>query len=141
MKTSGRRAHGEPSSSAQEEADGQYHKGSSEHDEGVDAAATEAAMMELMRSMHGKGELDAYGQGRGINAFRRYEPEQEDWAEYVEQMNQYMEANGVIEYGTKKANMLAWVGAETYKLIKKLMAAQGITKFANKDIIRLVDEY
>ena len=46
----------------------------------------------------------------------------EDWASYVERMDQYFLANDVTEAAKKRAILLSVVGDKTYKLIRDLTA-------------------
>ena len=62
----------------------------------------------------------------------------EEWATYVERLEQYFVANAVTEEGKKRAILLSACGAPTYRLIRSLVAPTKPGEKAYGDIIQLV---
>ena len=62
----------------------------------------------------------------------------EDWASYVERMEQYFLANDVTEAAKKRAILLSVVGDKTYKLIRDLVAPKKPTEKSYKELVELL---
>ena len=62
----------------------------------------------------------------------------EDWAPYVERMDQYFLANDVTEAAKKRAIFLSVVGDKTYKLIRDLVAPKKPTEKSYKELVELL---
>ena len=60
---------------------------------------------------------------------------------YVERLDQYFAANDITEAEKKRATLLSFVGAVTYKLIRNLTTPNGPTSSTYKDITELVQEH
>ena len=63
----------------------------------------------------------------------------EDWVSYIERLDQYFVANGILEEGNKqRAILLSCCGAATYQLIRKLVAPNKPTDKAYAEIVDVV---
>ena len=65
-----------------------------------------------------------------------YNPDCDDWTEYVEQMEHFSSANDIEEESKKKAILLSSCGTKTYSLIRSLVAP---SKSGTKTFKQLVD--
>ena len=65
----------------------------------------------------------------------------EDWVSYCERMQQYFTANDIATDDKKRAILLSTCGAETYQLIRSLVAPQKPTDKSLTDIITLVKDH
>ena len=65
----------------------------------------------------------------------------EDWISYWEQMQQYFTANDIATDDKQRAILLSTCGAETYQLIRSLVAPQKPTDKPLRDIIQLVRDH
>ena len=65
-----------------------------------------------------------------------YNPESDDWTEYVEQMEHFLAANDTEAKPKKKAILLSSCGTKTYSLIRSLVAP---SKPGTKTFKKLVD--
>ena len=59
----------------------------------------------------------------------------------MERLDQYFAANDITEAEKKRATLLSFVGAVTYKLIRNLTTPNGPTSSTYKDITELVQEH
>ena len=65
----------------------------------------------------------------------------EDWISYWERMQQYFTANDIATDDKQRAILLSTCGAETYQLIRSLVAPQKPTDKSLRDIIQLVRDH
>ena len=65
----------------------------------------------------------------------------EDWVSYCERIQQYFMANDITTDDKKKAILLSTCGAETYQLIRSLVALQKLTEKSLSDIVQLVRDH
>ena len=57
-----------------------------------------------------------------IGNIREFDPEGESWIEYMEQIEHFFNANGIVEEARRKSILLSSCGAKTYKLFRSLLA-------------------
>ena len=67
-----------------------------------------------------------------------FDPSKEEWDSYVERLEHYFVANGVSEAAKKRAILLSGCGAETYKLIRNLVAPEKPTARSFEQLKELV---
>ena len=65
----------------------------------------------------------------------------EDWASYLERMNQYFLANDVTDAAKKQAILLSVVGDKTYKLIRDLVAPKKPMEKSYKELVELFNTH
>ena len=71
-----------------------------------------------------------------------FNPEREDWISYTERVIQYFIANGIKEEGdTRRAILLSSCGAQTYQLIRNLVAPGKPTDKTFTEIVALVKDH
>ena len=71
-----------------------------------------------------------------------FNPEREDWISYTERVIQYFIANGIREEGdTRRAILLSSCGAQTYQLIRNLVAPEKPTDKTFTEIVALVKDH
>ena len=71
-----------------------------------------------------------------------FNPEREDWISYTERVIQYFIANGIREEGdTRRAILLSSCGAQTYQLIRNLVAPGKPTDKTFTEIVALVKDH
>ena len=85
-------------------------------------------------------------EGQNLNGcigklLHKFNPNEDDWKSYVERLDQYFAANDITEAEKKRATLLSFVGAVTYKLIRNLTTLNGPTSSTYKDITELVQEH
>ena len=61
-----------------------------------------------------------------------FNPDQEDWSEYVERLEHYFTANDIVSSDKRRAILLNAVGASTYRLIR---APAKVTDFSFQDLV------
>ena len=64
-----------------------------------------------------------------------------DWAQYIERMDQFFIVNGICEEPRKKAILLNSGGAETYSLLKNLVAPAKPSDKSYDELIRVMNEH
>ena len=64
-----------------------------------------------------------------------FDPAQEDWSEYIERIEHYFTANGIVEEDKRRAILLNAVGASTYRLIKTLVSPTKVSDISFSDIV------
>lgn len=55
-----------------------------------------------------------------IDKLTEFEPEKQTWADYIEQVEFYIEANNITGDTKKRATLLTAIGAKNYAIIKSL---------------------
>ena len=70
-----------------------------------------------------------------------FDPETDDWTQYVERLNYYFVANGIDDVTKKRAILLSVVGASTYRLIRNLVAPGKPDEKTYKQLVDLVKEH
>jgi len=50
-----------------------------------------------------------------------YDPANEEWPNYVERLEGFFEANGIVDAGKKRAVFIAVVGPKSYNLLRNLV--------------------
>ena len=60
-----------------------------------------------------------------VGSVHEFNPQEEEWKHYVEQLNQYFDANGIDDAAKRRAILLSCVGSKTYKLISDLVSPDG----------------
>ena len=60
----------------------------------------------------------------------------EDWASYVERLEQYCTANNIKNADKQRAILVSACGASTYRMIKSVLAPQAPTEVSFKDIVK-----
>ena len=66
-----------------------------------------------------------------------YVQESEDWIEYVERMEHFFLANGIIDDDKKRAILLSSCRSRTYSLFRSLIAPKNQVKKLTKSLLRL----
>ena len=56
----------------------------------------------------------------GIGRMDKFDPENDDWAEYWEMMEQYFCANEIDDNKKRTATFITLIGKETYSLLRTL---------------------
>ena len=69
-----------------------------------------------------------------------FDPSKEDWSSYIERLTEYFEANN-IEQERDRAALLSVCGAETYQLIRDLLAAAKPSSKTYKQLVTLVQDH
>ena len=75
-----------------------------------------------------------------LGKINEFIPEIGDWTQYIERMNQFFIANGICEEPRKKAILLNSGGAETYSLLRNLVAPAKPDK-SYDELIRVMNEH
>ena len=70
-----------------------------------------------------------------------FDPETDDWTQYVERLNYYFVANGIDDATKRRAILLSVVGASTYRLIRNLVAPAKPDEKTYKQLVDLVKEH
>ena len=70
-----------------------------------------------------------------------FDPETDDWTQYVERLNYNFVANGIDDATKKRAILLSVVGASTYCLIRNLVAPAKPDEMTYKQLVDLVKEH
>ena len=66
---------------------------------------------------------------------------QEEWRSYMERVDNYFTANDIVDTDKKRANLLSACGAQTYKLVRSLVAPQKPTKFSYSELVKTVSDH
>ena len=64
-----------------------------------------------------------------------------DWTQYIERMNQFFIANEICEEPGKKAILLSSGGAETYSLLRNLVATAKPSDKSYDELVRVMNEH
>ena len=72
--------------------------------------------------------------------FGEFDPSKEDWSSYTERLIEYFEANN-IEPERHRAALLSVCGAETYQLIRNLLAPAKPSSKTYKQLVTLVQDH
>ena len=75
------------------------------------------------------GRLDEFNEG------------QEEWRSYIERVDHYFTANDVVDADKKRAIYLSACGAQTYKLVRSLVAPQKPTEFSYSELVKKVSDH
>ena len=67
-----------------------------------------------------------------------YDPQREDWTSYSKRLLEYFTANDVDGADKKRAILISVVGAQTYQLIRNLVAPGKPTEQSFADLVKLV---
>ena len=70
-----------------------------------------------------------------------YNKQNEDWMSYTEQLEQYFQANGVIDADKQRAIFLSVCGPSMYQTIRNLVAPKKPTEFTLKELIEKVENH
>ena len=72
-----------------------------------------------------------------------FDRSQEDWLSYTERLEQYFAANGIKddEADKRRAILLSFCGAETFRLIKSLLAPVKPETKTFEDIVALIEKH
>ena len=65
----------------------------------------------------------------------------ENWAAYMERMEQYFLANEVTTNNKKRAILLSTCGPTTYSLIRSLVAPSKVTDIANGTLLEKINKH
>ena len=60
-----------------------------------------------------------------LGSIEHFDPALEDWANYVERLGQYFEANGIVgedNAAKRRSTFLSVVGPSSYKLLRSILA-------------------
>ena len=74
------------------------------------------------------GRLDEFNKG------------QEEWRSYIERVDHYT-ANDVVDADKKRAILLSACRAQTYKLVRSLVAPQKPTEFSYSELVKKVSDH
>ena len=75
-----------------------------------------------------------------VGSITAYSPD-EDWQQYVERLQFFMEANGVTDEGKKRATFLSVVGPSTFQLLRSLIAPANPADKSLKDLIEVLSAH
>ena len=64
-----------------------------------------------------------------------------DWSQYIERMNQFFIANEIFEEPRKKAILLSSGGAETFSLLRNLVAPAQPSGKSYDELVRVMNEH
>ena len=70
-----------------------------------------------------------------------YNKQNEDWMSYTERLEQYFQANGVIDADKQRAIFLSVCGPSMYQTIRNLVAPKKPTEFTLKELIEKVENH
>ena len=70
-----------------------------------------------------------------------FDPQREDWIPYSEQLQAYFDGNDIESADKKKAVFLSVVSAETYQLIRSLVALQLPTAKSFEELVKVVQDH
>lgn len=70
-----------------------------------------------------------------------FDPQKEDWISYSERLQAYFAANEIENGDKKKAILLSIVGAETYQLMRSLVAPEKPAAKGFDALIKLVQDH
>ena len=71
----------------------------------------------------------------------KFIPANGDWIQYIERMNQFFIANRICEEPRKKAILLSSGGAETYSLLRNLVAPAKPSEKSYNELVRVMNEH
>ena len=75
------------------------------------------------------GPLGLYG------VVATFDPNQDDWCEYIERLEHYFSANDIASPAKRRAILLTAVGASTYRLIRTLVSPTQVSEVSFADIV------
>ena len=64
-----------------------------------------------------------------------FNPDLDDWSEYVERLEHYFSANDIVSSDKQRAILLSAVGASTYRLIRTLVSPDKVTDFTFASLV------
>ena len=70
-----------------------------------------------------------------------FNSQREDWMSYSERLQEYFTANNIKSAKKKKAILLSMVGAETYRLIRSLVAPEKPKEKTFEQLVKLVQKH
>ena len=70
-----------------------------------------------------------------------FEASREDWTSYTERLQQYFAANDVDSAEKQRAILLSVCGAQTYQLLKNLLAPEKPTDKSFSDLVQLMKNH
>ena len=71
----------------------------------------------------------------------QFVPATGDWTQYIERMNQFFITNEICEEQGKKAILLSSGGAETYSLLRNLVAPAKPSDKSYEELVRVMNEH
>ena len=71
----------------------------------------------------------------------KFIPATGEWTQYIERMNQFFIANEICEQPRKKAILLSLGGAETYSLLRNLVAPAKPSEKSYNELVRVMNEH
>lgn len=69
-----------------------------------------------------------------------FDLEKEHWIQYVEQLEQFFEANGITDTGKKRAILLTCIGLSTYRLLRSLVTPDKPNSKTFKDLVAVLKD-
>ena len=75
------------------------------------------------------GPLGLYG------VVATFDPNKDDWCEYIERLEHYFSANDIASPAKRRAILLTAVGASTYRLIRTLVSPTQVSEVSFADIV------
>ena len=76
-----------------------------------------------------------------MERFGEFNSQREDWMAYSERLEEYFMANDIESADKKKAILLSVVGAETYQLIRSLVAPAKPKEKTFDELVKLVQDH
>ena len=70
-----------------------------------------------------------------------FDSNEEDWQSYVERIEQYFAANKITDGDQKRAMLLAFCGAKTYRMIKSVLAPAKPAESSFENVVELVGKH
>ena len=81
------------------------------------------------------GDEVGIGMAAVLGKVEQYDPELEEWPQYVERLEYFFEANGITDAEKKRSVFLSVVGPSPFKLLRNLVSP---AKLSEKTFVQLV---
>lgn len=95
-------------------------------------AEEEGALAVAAPAVAAPGPVPTAGLHGGVTPF---DPNQDDWCEYIERLEHYYTANDIDSVEKRRAILFNAVGASTYRLIRTLVSPSKVTDLSFADIV------
>ena len=74
-------------------------------------------------------------------SFDAFQPGVDNWTEWKERLDFYLEAEGITDNDKKRSVLLTVCGKETYSLVKSLVAPNNVKDKSFEQIVSLLDRH
>ena len=92
-------------------------------------------LLHWRRGRDSKPEMPTYGK------IGEYEPDSEDWSQYVERLENFLVANNITSAEKKQATFLAVIGPSAYRILRSLVAPEKPNEKSYTDLKKLLSDH